>query len=155
MNEQILPIIMAFFGTLGFSLYYNVYIKLALRIGFFGMLGYFCYVVVFELTKSILYANLITAAAVTLLSEICARRFKVPTTMLLVPMLFPEIPGAYLYNTVWHLINKNFEQSADYAFELLIIIAALNLGIVLVTACVKIYGNIRDRLRFGRYESYR
>ena len=75
--------------------------------------------------------------------------------MLLVPMLFPEIPGSSLYNMIWNLLIGEKELCISYMTDLVVVIAALNLGIVLVTAIIKIYTKIRIRLRYGRYEGYR
>ena len=155
MEETVLHILCSFIGTLGFSMYYNVGVRISALNAFCAMLGYASYVAVLELSGSIFWSNFAIAIFMTVLSELAARRFKVPTTMLLVPMLFPEIPGGDLYNMVWNLFIGETGLSLRYAIELMDIIAAMNLGIVLVTTVVKIYMNIRDRLRYGHYEGYR
>ena len=155
METYMIPVVTAFFGTLGFSAYYNVGLRIAAVNAACSMAGYFAYMMLYARSGSIFMSNLLTAVIITVASELLARRFRVPTTMLLVPMLFPEIPGSSLYNMVWSLFVGETGLSLMYGIELVKIIAALNLGIVLVTALIKIWINIRDRMRWGRYEGYR
>lgn len=152
---EILPVVMAFFGTLGFSMYYNINIRISLINSFCSMAGYFIYVILIERTGSLFWSNFWVAVLISFFCEIVARSHKVPTTLLLVPMLFPEIPGGELYNTVWNLFVGDMAASSVHAVRLAIDIAALNLGIVLVNTVVKIYSNISARLRYGHYEGYR
>lgn len=155
MEGYIVPVLCAFLGTLGFSIYYNVGFLISLINAVASMAGYFMYAALFSWTGSIFQSNFLVAVLMTMVCEICARHFRVPTTMMLVPMLFPEIPGSSLYNMIWNLLIGEKELCISYMTDLVVVIAALNLGIVLVTAIIKIYTNIRIRLRYGRYEGYR
>ena len=152
METYMIPVVTAFFGTLGFSAYYNVGLRIAAVNAACSMAGYFAYMMLYARSGSIFMSNLLTAVIITVASELLARRFRVPPTMLPVPML---IPGSSLYNMVWSLFVGETRLSLMYGIELVKIIAALNLGIVLVTALIKIWTNIRDRMRWGRYEGYR
>ena len=144
METYMIPVVTAFFGTLGFSAYYNVGLRIAAVNAACSMAGYFAYMMLYARSGSIFMSNFITAVCMTMMSELCARYYRVPTTMLLVPMLFPEIPGGVLYNAIWSLLVGEMEACLSYAAELAVIIAALNLGIVLVTALFRIYTNIRQ-----------
>ena len=144
METYMIPVVTAFFGTLGFSAYYNVGLRIAAVNAACSMAGYFAYMMLYARSGSIFMSNFITAVCMTMMSELCARYYRVPTTMLLVPMLFPEIPGGVLYNAIWSLLVGETEACLSYAAELAVIIAALNLGIVLVTALFRIYTNIRQ-----------
>ena len=155
MEAYLIPVACAFLGTLGFSIYYNVGPVISFINAVCSMAGYFLYVLIFDRTGSIFQSNFLVAIFMTVLCELCARHFRVPTTMLLVPMLFPEIPGSALYNMIWNLLVGEAELCISYMFDLLVVIGALNLGIVLVSAIIKIYTNISVRLRYGRYEGYR
>ncbi len=144
METYMIPVAASFLGTLGFSAYYNVGLRISVINAAAGMAGYLVYLFFQGQTGSIFMSNFITAVCMTMMSELCARYYRVPTTMLLVPMLFPEIPGGVLYNAIWSLLVGETEACLSYAAELAVIIAALNLGIVLVTALFRIYTNIRQ-----------
>lgn len=144
--NDILQIVMAFLGSLCFTMFFNVHGKRIFINAFGGMIGWAFYLVVYKTTGSIFQGYFYTAILITFACEVLARVLKAPTTMMIVPMLFPEIPGGDLYRTVFNLFQGNMEEFVSYGTTLAIEIAALNLGIVLVTTLVKFYMIEKQRL---------
>ena len=57
MNKEILQIIMAGIGTLGFSIYFRVSEKNVAASTVGGAVGFAFYLLIFKLTKSLFFAN--------------------------------------------------------------------------------------------------
>ncbi|MDO4438592.1 MAG: threonine/serine exporter family protein [Eubacteriales bacterium] len=148
--KDILQIIMAFFGSLCFTMFFNVHGKRIFINACGGMIGWAFYLLVYKTTGSIFQGYFYTAILITFSCEVLARVLKAPTTMMIVPMLFPEIPGGDLYRTVFNLFQGNMEGFMNYGTTLAIEIAALNLGIVLVTTLVKFYMIEKQRINKKR-----
>ncbi len=155
MEVFLVPVAASFLGSLGFSMYYKVDLRLSALNAAFAAVGYFLYVVLRTALVSEFWSNLWTAAFLTVMTELLARLLKVPTTLMLVPMLFPELPGSDLYNMAHSLFTGDLSLSVFYGRRLAIIIAALNFGIVLITTIVKIYTNIFRRTSSESYKGYR
>lgn len=140
-----IQIVMAFAGTLGFSMFFNIHGPRAFMNAAGAMAGWAIYLMIHRQTGSLFQSYFLTALLVTLGCEGLARLTKTPTTMMIVPMLFPEIPGGDLYNTIYNLFQGNFEAFSVYGLRLTVEIGALNLGIVLATTLVRLWLYERER----------
>lgn len=144
-TSDYVQIVTAFAGALGFSMFFNIHGPRVLMNAAGAMAGWAVYLVIQRQTGSLFQSYFLTALIVTLGCEGLARLTKTPTTMMIVPMLFPEIPGADLYNTIYNLFQGNFEAFSFYGLRLIIEIGALNLGIVLATTLVRLWLYERER----------
>ena len=104
MNKEILQIIMAGIGTLGFSIYFRVSEKNVAASTIGGAVGFAFYLLIFKLTKSLFFANFAAAFLIYLYSELCARILKAPSNVFLVPGIitksgFPKRDTSFTYLT--------------------------------------------------------
>ncbi len=67
-----------------------------------------------------------------LYSEICARCFKVPATVFLVPTIISIVPGGALYYTMSALISGDNTALMIKGFQTLYISAGLAVGIIII-----------------------
>ena len=81
MNKEILQIIMAGIGTLGFSIYFRVSEKNVAASTIGGAVGFAFYLLIFKLTKSLFFAHFAAAFLIYLYSELCARILKAPSNV--------------------------------------------------------------------------
>ena len=126
-------------GTLGFSMYFNVRGMRAVMNALGGMAGWAVYLLVFGQTGSLFYGYFVTAFLVTAGCEVLARLTRTPTTLMIVPMLFPEIPGGDLYNMAANLFSGDISGVYTYGTRLAVEIGAMNLGIVLATTFASLF----------------
>ena len=137
--KDLIQIGMTFAGTLGFSMFFNIHGARVLMNAVGGTFGWIVYLLMYHHTGSLFQSYFVSAFVVALGCEFLARITKTPTTMMIVPMLFPAIPGGDLYNTIFNLFQGNFALFSLYGMRLTIEIGALNLGIVLATTAVRIW----------------
>lgn len=130
MADFALKTAMAFIGSLGFSLIFNVRGRRMFLCAAGGAVQYGSYLLIYEKTGSIFVSFFFSSLLVAVLSELLARITKTPVILLLVPMLVPLIPGGDLYNTMFHLIRQNMPEFEHYGLQLIVEVAAINFAIV-------------------------
>ena len=89
----------------------------------------------------------IATVVITIYSEVMARIHKVPVTGYLLIALLPMVPGGGIYYTMEYCINGDMMNFMNTGIHTLGIAGALAIGILLVSACVRILNNIQRRKR--------
>lgn len=85
--------------------------------------------------------------AITIYSEIIAKKMKTTVTTSLIPSLIPLVPGSGIYFTMDHFVQGNYAQAVMIGRETLSITAAITIGIVFITSISQVI------LRILRYRS--
>lgn len=130
MKQEIIQIITAAIGTLGFSIYFRVSEKNVIASTFGGALGWAVYLIIFELTSSIFFANFVAALVLNIYSEIVARCLKAPANIFLIPGIVALLPGAALYYTMSGLVNSDSQMFTDNLVKTDLITFGIAVGIV-------------------------
>ena len=134
-----IQLITGFFGTLGFALIFNVGRKHILPATICGFLScgiyLFCYWV---LHWDNLVSNIAAASFCQLYAEFFARFMKAPTTVFYIPGVIPLIPGGALYNTMYHVVIKDFEMAKQHGITTLQLALGVAIGLSLVSALMHI-----------------
>lgn len=120
----------SFFGTIGFSVLFNVPKKYYLSCGATGMLGWLCFSLLKPYT-SVGVASFFATFLVALISRILAVYLKTPITILLVPGIFSLIPGASVYYTAYYLVTNDLDAALANGINAVKVTFALVLAIVL------------------------
>ena len=116
MNKEILQIIMAGIGTLGFSIYFRVSEKNVAASTIGGAVGFAFYLLIFKLTKSLFFANFAAA--------------------FLVPGIIPLLPGGALYYTMYGIVNSNSKMLYRNGIDTVIMTVGIATGIVVGTVTI-------------------
>ena len=137
-KEIAVQIISSFFGSLGFSLLFNLKGKRLLWASLGGVCAWAVYLVVDALSHNLFLCGVISAMVATAYSEIFARILKTPKTAFIFPAIVPMVPGGSLYYTMSNLILGNPDAALEYAKKTMWMAIALAFGIVVVIISVKI-----------------
>ncbi len=124
-------------GTLGFTILFNIRGKKMAVVGLGGLLSWGVHLLVFYLSESETLGYFISAAFMSVYSELMARASKSPTTTFIIPTLIALVPGASLYKTMRFALSGNFESFTDTGLYTLELSAALALGIIVSSAFFK------------------
>lgn len=123
----------AFFGTIGYALLYNVQKKYYIGCGATGTAGWMTYLLMKEILKvSVSTASFFGALVVVLIARMLTVRMKCPITIFLISGIFPLVPGAGIYNTVYCIVTNQFSLAALKGLESLKIVFAIVLGIAII-----------------------
>lgn len=131
--HYLIQLLMAYLGSLGFGILYNLRGRRLLFASLGGLLAWAVYLLVNVWTASPYPCAFAASVALTLYSELMARSIKTPITGLLGAAVIPLIPGAGLYRAVSALMLKNAELAAEHGTYTLLFAASMAAGITLTT----------------------
>lgn len=126
----------SFFGTMAFSMLFNVHKRFYISCGFTGMAGWLTYCLVREV-GSVTIASFFGTIVVVLMSRILAVWKKCPITVFLVSGIFPLVPGAGVYYTAYYFVTNSLHLASQKGIESIKIAFAIVLGIVFVVSIPK------------------
>lgn len=132
----VLNLLLASTGALAFAILYNVPRKFYLCAAFTGMAGWFCYYLTVPFTNTAV-ASFFGAVGVVLVSRIFAVWKKCPITVFLISGIFPLVPGAGVYYTMYYLVSNELTMAAIKGLESLKIAFGIVLGIVFIVTIPK------------------
>lgn len=132
----VLNLLLASTGSLAFAILYNVPRKFCLCAAFTGMAGWFCYYLIVPFTDTAV-ASFFGAVGVVLVSRIFAVWKKCPITVFLISGIFPLVPGAGVYYTMYYLVSNELTLAAIKGLESLKIAFGIVLGIVFIVTIPK------------------
>lgn len=101
------------------ALFYTVY-RLISEIGGQDILGYFV-------------ASLLVAVS----GEICARIYKMPSTIFVFPGILPLVPGYWLYRTMLYLVQNDYDGFAHTGVQTLFISGAIAISIAVTNVAAR------------------
>ena len=132
----VLNLLLASTGSLAFAILYNVPRKFYLCAAFTGMAGWFCYYLIVPFTDTAV-ASFFGAVGVVLVSRIFVVWKKCPLTVFLISGIFPLVPGAGVYYTMYYLVSNELTLAAIKGLESLKIAFGIVLGIVFIVTIPK------------------
>ena len=148
----LIQILTAFCGTLGFGFLFNSRGKKLFFSAFGGMLAWLLFLLLETITPNEVFRYFLVSVIITIYSEHLARIFKAPMGTFCILSLIPLIPGGALYYSASHALGGDFTRFAESALNTLELSAALSLGIVVVTAAMRLSKTYR---RFHKERSNR
>lgn len=127
---MIAQLISVFIGVVGFAIVLEVQKKYLPYCGIAGMIGWAAYLLAqhFLLVGSVFFSSF----CIAFLSQIFARKLHCPVTVFLIPGIYPSVPGAGIYRTVYYLIMAENTLAAHYLLETLTTAGMIALGIYMV-----------------------
>ncbi len=124
-------ILASFFGTIAFSVLYNIPPKYWLTCGLIGVIGWIVYA--FSLPSiGMAFAIFLASVIVTFLSRLSAVRLKAPEIIFLVAGIFTLVPGADIYWTVYYIVSQQADKALISGNNALKACLGIVLGILLV-----------------------
>ncbi|EJO5346687.1 threonine/serine exporter family protein [Clostridium botulinum] len=130
MEQNIIQVLMAGVGTLGFAILFSVNKKHLPAATIGGILAWAIYLVVYNLTKNLFIGNMIAAMVVCIWSELMARILKAPANIFMIPGIIPLLPGGTLYYTMNAMLEKNKALFMQKGVETVMITVGIVAGIV-------------------------
>lgn len=135
---EIIQVITATAGSLGFGILFNVRKKRLIAVGLGGGVAWALYLLFDMITGSLGVSYFLVSLLVSLYAETMARIFKSPTLVFISPSLIPLVPGASLYYTMSHALSQKTELFLGSALTTLTAAAALAIGIIVGAVVAKL-----------------
>lgn len=144
---MILEVFWAFLATFAFSVIFQVKGKRLILSSTGGAIGWFVFAIASANSYSPVTSFLFSAMAITVYSEIIAKKMKTTVTTSLIPSLIPLVPGSGIYFTMDHFVQGNYTEAILMGRETLSITAAITIGIVFITSISQVI------IRILRYQN--
>ena len=127
MVEQLLAV---FIGVIGFAIVLEVQKKHLIYAGIAGAIGW----AAFLLCQQVMPAGsiFVSSFCIALLSQIFARKLRCPVTVFLIPAIYPSVPGAGIYRTVYYIIMGENMLAGRFLLDTLTTAGMIALGIYMV-----------------------
>ena len=110
MFELIWRSIGALVAVMGFGIVLKVPRRFLLWAGIDGAVGWFIYLIVEQTTGSMLASTFLGAVGIAVGAHICARIFKTPVTIFMIPANLTIVPGAGMYRIVYYILRQECTQ---------------------------------------------
>lgn len=133
MKQNVIQVLMAGIGTLGFTLYFRINKKHIIAATIGGLLAWAIYLIAYAMTGSIFLGNMIAAMIVCIWSELMARILKAPANIFMIPGIIPLLPGGTLYYTMNAMLQRNENLFIQKGIETIMITVGIVAGIVAVS----------------------
>ena len=138
LQQIILPCLYSLIASIAFGVQFNIKLRHMIMAGIGGTLTQFIFLA-FELSgTNEMLCYFFSAAAVSVYSEIMARRLRVPVNMYLVIGIIPLVPGGYMYNTMITLIGGDTDMFYEMFLTAVGIAGAIAMGVFAVSAFVRL-----------------
>lgn len=131
--EILVQLLLAFFATISFALYFNAPIKSIFYSGLVGGISWVLYYTVLKQLDNKILGILLAAFLVGVLGEFLAIKLKKPATIFITTGVIALVPGAGMYYTMFNIVNENFIKAANFGTETFFIAASIAIGIILST----------------------
>ena len=138
MTEEVLLVLCAGLGTLGFALFFHVRPNHLFLATLGGALSWVLYLVVREQTGSVFCSALVAAMGICFWAECFARLRKAPATIFLIPGIVPLLPGGALYYTMNAIISEDMVCMIQKAKETGMMVLGIVLGILVASEIVRV-----------------
>ncbi|MEG0379382.1 MAG: threonine/serine exporter family protein [Eubacterium sp.] len=150
--ELILQCFYAFCATVAFGVVFNIRGRALFVAGLGGAIGWWVYVGLAAYIDNEVIRYFIATLAVSLYSEIAARKFKAPATIYLAAALIPMVPGGGIFYTMERFISGNIDLALSTGLHTLAIAGAIAMGIIMVSSSTRIWLDVRRSIRKKRWE---
>ncbi len=124
-------------GCAGFAILYNLRVRKFLICGLGAFITWLSYLICYKLYPNNFAATLFAAAMCSVFAQISARLAKTPSSIFVTVSVFPVIPGAALYYTMYGLVTANRELAQAKALDLILTCCAIVLGFMAVEVIYK------------------
>ena len=130
---MILQVFLAFVGTVGFSIIFNVPRKELLFCGLAGAMGWFIYQLnLMFFPYALVTATFLAAATVTCISRIVSTLRRMPATIYMIPGIIPLVPGIGIYYTMFSAVMGDYTQAMLWGVHTLRIAGVIAVGLLVV-----------------------
>ena len=114
MSNDIIQLIAAFFGAMGFAMVFNVRHSLVIYGALGGLLSWGLFLFMEDIFANPFIACLISSSFSAFYAEIMARIKKTPASVFFIPSLIPHVPGGSLFYCMSAAVKSEWLSFKDY-----------------------------------------
>ena len=129
----------SFLATIAFAVLFQAPKRTMILSGVIGAIGWGVFVYLRQhLEYNSFHSNLLATLVLALNCELCARLFKQPATVFLIPGIIPLVPGLGMYQGMKQIIEKSYEPGMNTLLTAGTDSAAIALGIMFTASIFRV-----------------
>jgi uncharacterized membrane protein YjjB (DUF3815 family) len=140
-------LITTFVATIGFGIMFNNSYGQLPIVAVGSVIATCAYIFTLKGTDNIFLSVMLGTITATILAEILARIVKAPTTVFLIPIIIPFVPGASLFFMMHSVVNGNMELFQLHGINLLLASLGIAVGIIFASVFVQIVLRIIKKIK--------
>ncbi|MCL6457155.1 MAG: threonine/serine exporter family protein [Gorillibacterium sp.] len=127
---MIVQLVTSFIASAAFGIIFHVPRRVLLQCGLVGMMGWAVYFIMAEAHYDTVVATLAASFIVALVSQICAKLFKMPIIVFSVSGIIPLVPGGLAYDAMRSLAEGDYSLTAQFATKAFMLSGAIAIGLL-------------------------
>ena len=142
--NQIIQLVTAFTGSLGFAILFNIKKDKLLASSFGGFLVWGVYLLFVNAGVNENISLFLATLSLTFYAELFAKIKKTPTTIFLVAGIIPLIPGGSLYHTMSYAVVGNWKLFVSTGKSTILMACVIAIGMLIGMTCIKTVRVVKD-----------
>ncbi|GED33442.1 MULTISPECIES: threonine/serine exporter family protein [Brevibacillus] len=134
---------LSFISSMAWCVLFNVPVRTILAGGIAGMVGFLVYSFLPLLNAEVLLSTFVSAAIVSLLSQVMSIFLRVPSTNFSVAGIIPLVPGSLAYKSMLAFVNNDYVEGITLATKTLMVAGAIASGLIFGISVVTIVKGAR------------
>ncbi|GEK32817.1 threonine/serine exporter family protein [Kurthia sibirica] len=151
--EYIIQIILSFIATAAFGIIFNAPKKSLFHCGLVGAIGWGIYLGFTNQGVDIVPASFAGSFVIAIVAHLYAKRFKMPMIIFSVAGIIPLVPGGMAYNTMRHIVEKDYTQGIEFAVKTSLVTGAIVMGLVFAEVFMQLIFNVIRRSKLTKKTS--
>ena len=143
---MIVSILFSYIATTAFAVLFNAPRRTLIPAGLIGAVGWTVYLLMRDyLGYSSPLSIFCGTVVLSLMSELFARIYKQPVTIVAIPGIVPLVPGLPIYQGMYYMIMSAYSIGIEKLIKASLEASAISLGILLVSGLFRVFKVRRDR----------
>lgn len=134
MNPYVSGLIGSFGASVFFAYLFHAPKRCIISSSLIGMVGYLVYMLFVDFVAGSVGGAFAASIVIALLSEATARIQHAPATIFTSVAVIPLVPGGGLYETMFHIVQRDYLNAVSRGVETIFIAGCIALAIALVTS---------------------
>ncbi|MED1914108.1 threonine/serine exporter family protein [Brevibacillus sp. DP1.3A] len=134
---------LSFASSVAWCVLFNVPVRTIVAGGFAGMVGFLVYSILPIYGAEVLLSTFVSAAAVSLLSQLLSIILRVPSTNFSVAGIIPLVPGSLAYKAMLAFVNNDYVGGITQATKTLMVAGAIASGLIFGISVLTIWKGAR------------
>lgn len=130
MLSYLTSFLIAFFGTLGFTILFNGPKGTVVKASTIGAIGWVVFLFAIDHGYSNMWGTFLGALSVGLIGEVMANLYRKPATVFIIPGIIPLVPGYGIYYTMNAIIQKSFSLALNKGVEAIFVAVAIATALI-------------------------
>lgn len=123
-------LITSFMAAAGFGVLFNAPKKALIQCGLVGMSGWILYRMLSTGGMDVVPATVFGAILAGILSQFCAKIFKMPVITISVSGIIPLVPGGVAYDAMRHFVENDYYTAVQLSARVMLLAGAIAIGLM-------------------------